>query len=65
MFERCYEAYGQELLIQRPNPIEFSQSHFKLDIAGEQLGFGAHSDTNTEDFTCCSDILSSDLEIGV
>jgi len=65
VFESVYEAYCQELLIQRPNPIEFSQSHFELDVASEQLGFGAHSDTDSEDFTCCSDVLSSDLEIGV
>jgi hypothetical protein len=65
VFERGYEAYRQELLIQRPDPIEFSQSHFKLDIAGKQLGLGTHSDTDSEDFTCCGDVLSSDLEIGV
>ena len=65
MFERVYEAYRQELLVQRPDPIKFSQSHFELDVAGKQLGFGAHSDTDSEDFTCCSDVLSSDLEIGI
>ena len=65
LLRRCMKAYRQELLIKRPDPIEFSQSHFKLDIASEQLGFGAHSDTDTEDFTCCSYVLSSDLEIGI
>jgi hypothetical protein len=65
VFERGYEAYRQELLIQRPNPIEFSQSHFELNIASKQLGFGTHSDTDSENLSRSGDVLSSDLEIGV
>lgn len=55
----------EELLVERPTSVEFSQMKLHLDILDEKFRLGTHADGSTEDLACGSDVESSDFKGGV
>lgn len=55
----------EELLVERPASVEFSQMKLHLDVLDEKFGFGTHADSGTEDLACSSDVESPNFEGGV
>lgn len=58
-------TYSEELLVEFSDPIELSETHLQFNVASEEFGFWAHSDTCSQNFSSSRYVLSADLKVGV